>query len=179
MGIELESGGGGAKRIKPQMNITPLVDVVLVLLIIFMVVTPLLTKQLWLNVPPRVEEEQPPPPPGALPPLVLTLEADGATKVNGERIERYYGRMQAESRRALYDMSFWGLPQLWRMARVDALVLGAEHDALIAPSIAQSAAHLLGAAYRRLDGVGHAIMLEPAWESAAQVIVDWLDGRRL
>ena len=88
MGIELESGGSGAKRIKPQMNITPLVDVVLVLLIIFMVVTPLLTKQLWLNVPPKVEEEQPPPPPGALPPLVLTVEADGATRVNGERIER-------------------------------------------------------------------------------------------
>lgn len=87
MGIELESGGGN-KRIKPQMNITPLVDVVLVLLIIFMVVTPLLTKQLWLNVPPKVEEETPPPPPGTLPPLVLTVERDGATKVNGELIER-------------------------------------------------------------------------------------------
>lgn len=87
MGIELESGGGN-RRIKPQMNITPLVDVVLVLLIIFMVVTPLLTKQLWLNVPPKVDEESNPPPPGALPPLVLTLEKDGVTKVNGEPIER-------------------------------------------------------------------------------------------
>ena len=85
MGIEL---GGNDKRIKPAMNITPLVDVVLVLLIIFMVVTPLLTKQLWLNVPPKVEEEAPPPPPGALPPLVLTVERDGVTKVNGEPIER-------------------------------------------------------------------------------------------
>jgi biopolymer transport protein ExbD len=85
MGVEL---GDGSKRIKPQMNITPLVDVVLVLLIIFMVVTPLLTKQLWLNVPPKVEEEQPPPPPGTLPPLVLTVERDGVTKVNGEVIER-------------------------------------------------------------------------------------------
>ena len=87
MGIELESGGGN-KRIKPQMNITPLVDVVLVLLIIFMVVTPLLTKQLWLNVPPKSDEQAQPPPPGALPPLVLTVERDGTTKVNGERIAR-------------------------------------------------------------------------------------------
>jgi biopolymer transport protein ExbD len=87
MGVELESGGG-PRRVKPQMNITPLVDVVLVLLIIFMVVTPLLTKQLWLNVPPKVEEDQPPPPPGALPPLVLTLAKDGVTKVNGEVIAR-------------------------------------------------------------------------------------------
>ena len=87
MGVDLESGGG-KRRIKPQMNITPLVDVVLVLLIIFMVVTPLLTKQLWLNLPPKVEAEAPPPPPGALPPLVLTVDRDGTTKVNGEAIAR-------------------------------------------------------------------------------------------
>ena len=33
------------KGVVPTMNVTPLVDVVLVLLIIFMVVTPLLSKQ--------------------------------------------------------------------------------------------------------------------------------------
>lgn len=87
MGVELESGNG-PKRVKPQMNITPLVDVVLVLLIIFMVVTPLLTKQVWLNVPPKAEQDAPPPPPGAVPPLVLTVERDGVTKVNGEVIPR-------------------------------------------------------------------------------------------
>ena len=87
MGVELESGGGRA-RVKPQMNITPLVDVVLVLLIIFMVVTPMLSKQVWLNVPPKPEENQPPPPPDAMPPLVLTVGADGVTKVNGEVIAR-------------------------------------------------------------------------------------------
>jgi biopolymer transport protein ExbD len=70
------------------MNITPLVDVVLVLLIIFMVVTPMLSKQVWLNVPPKAEENQPPPPPDALPPLMLTVDADGTTKVNGEVIPR-------------------------------------------------------------------------------------------
>jgi biopolymer transport protein ExbD len=69
------------------MNVTPLVDVVLVLLIIFMVVTPMMSKQLWLNVPPKPDEkEQPPPPPDAVPPIVLRLERDGATRVNGETI---------------------------------------------------------------------------------------------
>ncbi|MEW5741976.1 MAG: biopolymer transporter ExbD [Myxococcota bacterium] len=77
-----------SRRVRPQMNITPLVDVVLVLLIIFMVVTPLLTKQLWLNVPPKPEENQPPPPPDAIPPIVLTVDPDGTTKVNGEVIPR-------------------------------------------------------------------------------------------
>jgi biopolymer transport protein ExbD len=87
MGVELESGNG-PKRVKPQMNITPLVDVVLVLLIIFMVVTPLLTKQVWLNVPPKAEQDAPLPAPDAVPPLVLTVERDGVTKVNGEVIPR-------------------------------------------------------------------------------------------
>ena len=87
MGVELDTGSG-KKRIKPVMNITPLVDVVLVLLIIFMVVTPLLTKQVWLNVPPKPEENSPPPPPDAVPPLVLTVERDGTTKENGEVIAR-------------------------------------------------------------------------------------------
>lgn len=89
MGVELDdSAGKGRQKVKPVMNITPLVDVVLVLLIIFMVVTPMLSKQVWLNVPPKPEENQPPPPPDALPPLVLTVDKDGTTKVNGEAIPR-------------------------------------------------------------------------------------------
>lgn len=39
MGVQLDTGGDG-KGAKPNINVTPLVDVVLVLLIIFMVVIP-------------------------------------------------------------------------------------------------------------------------------------------
>ncbi|KIG13590.1 Biopolymer transport protein ExbD/TolR [Enhygromyxa salina] len=39
MGVQLDAGGGG-KGVKPNINVTPLVDVVLVLLIIFMLVIP-------------------------------------------------------------------------------------------------------------------------------------------
>lgn len=39
MGVALDSGKGG-KGVKPNINVTPLVDVVLVLLIIFMVIIP-------------------------------------------------------------------------------------------------------------------------------------------
>lgn len=99
--------------------------------------------------------------------------------VEAGRIDRHYARMQAESRRALMDMTLWGLPQLWRMARVEALVIGAEHDALIAPSLAQSAANLLGAQYRMLDGMGHAVMLETEWARAAEAILEWLEARGL
>lgn len=40
MGVQLDAGGGGKGDVKPNINVTPLVDVVLVLLIIFMLVIP-------------------------------------------------------------------------------------------------------------------------------------------
>jgi biopolymer transport protein ExbD len=79
-------GGGSGGKITPTMNVTPLVDVVLVLLIIFMVVTPLLTKQVWMNVPPKPKEDIPQPPSDAPQPIVLTVDKDGVTKVNSEVI---------------------------------------------------------------------------------------------
>lgn len=46
------SGGGG---VRSDINITPLVDVVLVLLIIFMVMTPTLLKEMNLTVPDKAD----------------------------------------------------------------------------------------------------------------------------
>jgi biopolymer transport protein ExbD len=81
--------GGGKGGLRPSMNVTPLVDVVLVLLIIFMVVTPLLTKQMWMNVPAKSDkQEQPPPPPDALPPVVLTVDRAGVLRINREEVPR-------------------------------------------------------------------------------------------
>lgn len=45
-------------RAKPVMNVTPLVDVVLVLLIIFMVVLPALDEQVRLEIPSIVEADE-------------------------------------------------------------------------------------------------------------------------
>ena len=84
-------GGGGKNRVSPQMNVTPLVDVVLVLLIIFMVVTPLLTKKMVLHVPKKekLENEPPPPPnPDAPKPVVLTYDRDGTIKINSQVVAR-------------------------------------------------------------------------------------------
>ena len=44
-------GGGGRDKIQSDINVTPLVDVCLVLLIIFMVVTPLLQKGVSVQIP--------------------------------------------------------------------------------------------------------------------------------
>src|SRR4051812_35764818 len=82
--------GGSKGGIRPTMNVTPLVDVVLVLLIIFMVVTPLMTKHLWMNVPakPDTTEATPPPPPDAKPPVVLTVDKAGTLRINREEVPR-------------------------------------------------------------------------------------------
>jgi biopolymer transport protein ExbD len=80
--------GGGKGGLRPTMNVTPLVDVVLVLLIIFMVVTPLLTKQMWMNVPAKAEKDTPPPPPDAQPPVVLTVDRAGVLRINREEVPR-------------------------------------------------------------------------------------------
>jgi len=49
--MDVGSGGG----VRSDINVTPLVDVVLVLLIIFMVVTPMLTRGYDLDVPQKME----------------------------------------------------------------------------------------------------------------------------
>lgn len=84
------AGGGDAKNgVAPTMNVTPLVDVVLVLLIIFMVVTPLLTKQLWLNLPKKDDTaKDEAPPPDAEKPVVLTVDNGGAVRINQNEIGR-------------------------------------------------------------------------------------------
>lgn len=94
--------------------------------------------------------------------------------LEADRLQRIYARMQPESSRALLDMSGWGLPQPWRARRIPTLVLGAERDVLIPAALAESSARMLGAEYRALEGLGHAVMLETGWLAAASAVHDWL-----
>ena len=68
--------GGSSRGVRSEINITPLVDVVLVLLIIFMVATPILQMGLDVEVPPKVELAAPPPTSDQTQ-LVITVKRDG------------------------------------------------------------------------------------------------------
>ena len=52
----MQVGGSGSMR--SDINVTPLVDVVLVLLIIFMVITPVVQMGYLVRIPPKPKEEQ-------------------------------------------------------------------------------------------------------------------------
>lgn len=73
-----------SRSVQSEINITPLVDVVLVLLIIFMVATPILQMGLDVEVPPKVEVTGPPPT-DQLAQLVINIRQDGVY-LNKERM---------------------------------------------------------------------------------------------
>jgi biopolymer transport protein ExbD/biopolymer transport protein TolR len=84
MGFDLPGRGN---RVRPSMNVTPLVDIVLVLLIIFMVITPMLMKQFWLHLPKREETKtEAAGPAEAQAPVVLTLRGDGTVWINKDQV---------------------------------------------------------------------------------------------
>ena len=80
------AGGGKTGRRTPQadINVTPLVDIVLVLLIIFMVMTPVMLKEIVAKVPQK-QTEVTAQPPGENP-IVVQLAADDTLTVNDEPV---------------------------------------------------------------------------------------------
>lgn len=75
---------GGSEELQSEINITPLVDVVLVLLVIFMVVTPLLKQEVPIELPladnSRATQD--------LTQLTLTIAADGGVLLNSQPMLR-------------------------------------------------------------------------------------------
>jgi biopolymer transport protein ExbD len=76
--------GGGKRGPQADINVTPLIDVVLVLLIIFMVMTPVMLKELVAKVPQKQTENVPLPPGEST--IVVELGAQDQLALNGEPV---------------------------------------------------------------------------------------------
>jgi biopolymer transport protein ExbD len=76
--------GAGGKGVKGDINVTPLIDVVLVLLIIFMVLTPSMLKHLTAAVPKKADETVPTPPSDA--PIIVEYTAGRTVTLDTEPV---------------------------------------------------------------------------------------------
>ena len=95
--MAMQIGTSQGKGPTPVMNVTPLVDVVLVLLIIFMVMTPLLNKKFWIHTPKQEKKElDQPQEANPTPPLVLRVMPDKTIMVNSAPLtyEELPGRLR-------------------------------------------------------------------------------------
>ncbi|MEO8432622.1 MAG: biopolymer transporter ExbD [Acidobacteriota bacterium] len=80
----MSMAAGGTNDYKSDINITPLVDVVLVLLIIFMVITPLLQMGYDVKVPPKAQTDNPINTPADQ--LVVSLMPNGKIYLNKQEL---------------------------------------------------------------------------------------------
>jgi biopolymer transport protein ExbD/biopolymer transport protein TolR len=80
MGMTPTASGGSKQRPTPSINITPLVDVVLVVLIIFMIVTTMMTRTFALNLPKSEKKDEPAA--DDTKPVVLTIDQKGVIRAN-------------------------------------------------------------------------------------------------
>lgn len=81
----MQVGGSGSMR--SDINVTPLVDVVLVLLIIFMVITPVVQMGYLVRVPPKAPANLPPS--AVQDQIVLRLYSNGRVFINKDEMDTH------------------------------------------------------------------------------------------
>jgi biopolymer transport protein ExbD len=83
MSVRLDHGDDALEEMH-EINVTPFIDVMLVLLIIFMIAAPLATVDISINLPAATAEASPHPDK----PLVLTLKSDLSVMVDNDAVAR-------------------------------------------------------------------------------------------
>jgi pimeloyl-ACP methyl ester carboxylesterase len=91
-----------------------------------------------------------------------------------KRVTEYAARMVPESTRALSDAQIPNVIVSAVRANIPALVIAANHDRIIDRAMSRRTTHYHGAAFRKVEPSGHALMLDVSWEQAAKFIRQWL-----
>ncbi len=97
-----------------------------------------------------------------------------AGPVAAEKLAEWFRRTQPESQRAMWDMTLFALPWLWRKNRAPLLWLAAENDALMPVEQMRIGAGMLGSSVEVMPGLGHAMMLDAGWQAVADRVITWL-----
>ena len=88
--MAMSVGGGGEDEPMMEINTTPLIDVMLVLLIMFIITLPVMTHAVKLDMP---QAKNPPPPPVVIEPIQLDIDWDGTRD-----LERHAGAARPAGR---------------------------------------------------------------------------------
>jgi biopolymer transport protein ExbD/biopolymer transport protein TolR len=129
MGMTPSAPSGGKARPNPVINITPLVDVVLVVLIIFMIVTTMMTRTFSLNLP-KEEKKEAAPSDDDVKPVVLTIDRAGVIRANqtvlskAEVRERVIRMLAAKNQKTLFFDAHDQVPYAQAVEAIDLVRAG-------------------------------------------------------
>jgi len=93
-----------------------------------------------------------------------------------EVVLKYHRQMNSESFRVFLDELGLNLVQTERV-RTPLLVIGAEKDTVIFPSMVRATARRYGTTAKIFPNMAHDVMLEPGWERVAETILEWLQAK--
>jgi len=112
-------------------------------------------------------------------PQVASAEAARKVLFSGsvptETVNRHFARASAESLRVALELTLPDFPEATRNPEMPILVLGAENDFFVSPTMVEATAKVYGTGSEIFPDMAHAMMLEPGWQVVADRMLRWLE----
>jgi pimeloyl-ACP methyl ester carboxylesterase len=114
-------------------------------------------------------------------PVAASVEATRKTLFSDslppEVVNRHFARSSAESLRVGFELAWPDFPGPTWNRDMPILVLGAEKDFFVSPTMVWATAQVYGTRAEIIPDLAHAMMLEPGWKLVADRILDWLQEK--